>query len=265
MTDHRFVEINGLRLHMLDYGGDGRPIVCLHGVTGHAWMWHDVAPALTHLGRVVAVDMRGHGDSQWSRDLAYETSDHVADVRGLLDMIGTRPVDLVGLSWGGLVAMSVAAADPAAVRKLAIVDVPPSFGQAPEDVPPRPATFQTHAEAVGWERQANPNAADAMIEVMAAYGTRPAEGGTLGRKHDPSFLSRWPFRAGDHWDEWRSLEMPTLLVHGEKSFVLSADVAQQMVESLPGVTFARAPDAGHLVPVENPAFLAKVLAEFLAS
>jgi pimeloyl-ACP methyl ester carboxylesterase len=259
---HGFVISDGLRVHYLDFGGSGPPIVCLHGVTGHAWMWRGVAPAMAGLGRVIAVDMRGHGDSQWSGSEDYATEDHLRDLRQILDVLGAEPVVLVGLSWGGLVAIAMATVDPERVRRLAIVDVPPSFTQGEMEVMPRPYVFSTHEEAMAWEQEANPRAPEDMIEAMARFGTRPGEGG-LVRKHDPFFLRRWPFRSDDRWSELDRLSQPTLLVHGEASFVLSGEVAGRMAERIPDVRLVHVPDSGHLVPVERPDALAEELTGFL--
>ena len=260
---HGFIQAGGLRLHHLDFGGTGRPIVCLHGVCGHAWMWHDVAPRLTGLGRVSALDMRGHGDSQWSPAGEYTTEDHETDLEAVLDVLGREEVDLVGLSWGGLVSMSYAARNPGSVRRLVIIDVPPSFTQSDTDLLPRPAAFASHAEAVEWERGANPRASEEMIQVMARFGTRPAEGG-LARKHDHYFLQRWPFRLDNHWAELASLDLPILLVHAEQSYVLSAEVAGRMAEAIRKGKLVGVQNSGHHVPVENPAALAEALTDFLS-
>jgi pimeloyl-ACP methyl ester carboxylesterase len=260
---HGFLDADGLRLHYVEFGGTGRPILCLHGVCGHAWMWHDVAGSLSDLGRVVSVDMRGHGDSQWSPDGDYTTEHHAEDLERLIETLDAPEVDLVGLSWGGLAALSYTARHPEGVRRLAIIDVPPSFAQSETDLLPRPYVFGSQAEAFEWERNANPHASDDMIRILSFFGTRPAEGG-LARKHDPYFLERWPFRSDDHWAELGSVEVPLLLVHAEQSYVLAADVAERMAGVLRNGRLVRVPDSGHHVPVENPAALARALGEFLS-
>jgi pimeloyl-ACP methyl ester carboxylesterase len=98
---HAFVNANGLRLHHVDFGGSGTPIVLGHGVTGHAWVWSGVADRLVEVGRVVSLDYRGFGDSQWSAEQAYTTGDHLADLEAVIGSLGASEVDLVGSSWGG--------------------------------------------------------------------------------------------------------------------------------------------------------------------
>lgn len=262
-VDHRFfVTHDGLRLHTLDYGGEGRPIVLVHGVTGHAWLWRDIAAQLSLWGRVIAVDLRGHGDSQWSHAERYGTNDHADDLWAILQAVAGEPADLVGLSWGGLVAMRVAAGAPELIRHLAVIDVPPSFDQSPDDVPDRPYTFDHHGAVVDWERTANPQASDSLVDHLAAHSTRPIEGGCLARKHDPFFSTTWPFRAEDSWNDLRCLQVPTMLVRASDSMVLSQDVFDAMGEALPSARRETVSKSGHLVPVENPHELADLLGDF---
>lgn len=263
-VQHAFADVSGLRLHRLEFGGSGQPILCLHGVTGHAWVWHDVAGHLLPVGRVVSLDLRGYGDSQWSADRAYSTEDHVGDLEGLAESLGLGSVDLAGSSWGGLVALAFAARNPGTVRRLALVDVEPSSEQSDTELFPRPRSFASHSEAVEAERKANPHAPDAMIEVMAAMGTYPGADGQLLRKHDPFFFERWPFRSDDRWEELRSLKMPVLVVHAEQSFI-KAEVAERMAKEIPDARLVNIPDSGHVIPVEQPAALGSVLAEFLGA
>ncbi len=262
-VEHRFfVTTDGLRLHTLDYGGAGRPIVLVHGVTGHAWLWRDLAAQLSLWGRVIAVDLRGHGDSQWSDDERYGTNDHADDLWAILQTVAGEPADLVGLSWGGLVAMRVAAGAPELVRHLAVLDVPPSFDQAVDDVPERPYTFDHHAAVLEWERNANPRATDSLVDHLAAHSTRPIEGGRLARKHDPFFLRTWPFRAEDSWNDLRCLRVPTMLVRAADSPVLSETVFEAMGEALPAARRETVQRSGHLIPVENPLELVELLGDF---
>lgn len=259
---HGFVEANGLRLHHVDFGGSGTPIVLQHGSTGHAWVWSGVADRLTEVGRVVSLDYRGFGDSQWSSDHAYTTDDLVADLEAVIDPLGASQVDLVGSSWGGLVSIAYAARHPGAVRRLALVDVAPSSTQGEDEVPPMAYDFADHAEVVAAERAANPNAPDEMIEIAATHGTRPGDGGRLYRKRDPYLMTRWPFRADDRWEELAGLDLPVLVVHAAQSFI-PAEVAERVAKETGG-TLVEIDRSGHVVPLENPSALADALVSFLS-
>jgi pimeloyl-ACP methyl ester carboxylesterase len=259
----RFLQANGLRLHYVDFGGDGRPIVLQHGVTGHAWVWGGVAESLTSLGRVVALDYRGFGDSQWAASGDYSTDDLAADLGALVSELGADEVDLVGSSWGGLVSIAYADANPDRVRRLALVDVPISSTQAEEEVPPMTYDFANHEEVVAAERGAHPNAPDELIELAATRGTRPGEEGRLYRKRDPVFMRRWPFRADDRWSQLASLQMPVLVVHAANSFI-PAEVAERMDTTAAQSSLVEIARSGHVVPMENPSALAEALVEFLS-
>ena len=261
-VEHRYIEVNGLRLHAVDFGGSGPPIVCLHGATGHAWMWRGVAGVLDGRRRILAVDLRGHGDSQWPENEAYETSDLARDLVGAIET-SPEPVDVVGASWGGLIALSASIQAPQLMRRLVMVDVPPSFASGTADLREEPAEFKDHAAAVAWERHANPRASDATVETLAALGTRPGSQGRLVRKHDPYFGWRWPFRADDHWAALAATTVPTLLVRGEHSPVLSPEVFDKMATAQPAAQRVVVAGSGHLVPLDNPAGMAQVIVEFL--
>jgi pimeloyl-ACP methyl ester carboxylesterase len=265
LVRHGWVDVGGLRLHHLVWNrgiGAGRPLVCLHGVTGQAWAWAAFASELTDRP-VIALDLRGHGDSSWAAD--YATFTHAADTRAVLDALSLGPVDLVGLSWGGLIAAAVAASSPALVARLVMIDVPPSFDQPADSPPPRPADFASHAEVVAFERESNRHADPVTIETVAFGGVRPGPAGRLVRKHDEVFLKRWPFRDEDHWSLLPRLTMPTLVVRAADSPVLSAEVANRMVEAMPHAERVDIGPSGHLVPIDAPGPLAAAVARFTAT
>jgi pimeloyl-ACP methyl ester carboxylesterase len=238
-VDHVYAEANGLRLHRLEFGGAGRAILLVHGVGGGAWVWREVAPRLTPLGRVVAPDLRGYGESQWSATGAYATDDHVDDL------------------------LALAARAPERVRRLAIVDIAPSSPLGEREVLPLPLVCADHARALEAERALAPRAADEVLAAVAALQTRPGEDGRLVRKLDPFFAERWPFRADDRWAELAALSCPVLVVRGADSPVLSREEADRMHDH-DHVRLVELPGCGHLVPLERPAELAAALTEFLA-
>jgi len=118
----RAVPGDGVALHARDWGGGGRPVVLLHGLASNARIWDGVAPRLAGAGlRVVALDLRGHGDSDQPSDgYGFETVGR--DLEAALAALGlARPV-LAGHSWGASVALEYAAGRPGAVAGLALVD-----------------------------------------------------------------------------------------------------------------------------------------------
>ncbi|MGE0881305.1 MAG: alpha/beta fold hydrolase [Acidimicrobiia bacterium] len=261
---HGTVSANGLRLHVADYGGTGELILLVHGVTGHHAIWNAVAPALTTYGHVVAVDMRGHGDSQWSTEAAYSTADHASDLVAVAGVIGDpyQTVTVIGSSWGALVALAVALEAPDRIARIALVDIEPSFALAPEAVPERPRAFASHAEVIAFLRLQHPNASDALLDVVAANAARPAAGG-LVPKHDPLFFTRWPFRAENWWPELSRVGASVLVVHAAESFI-RRETSEKMAAALPRAVHVEITPSTHVIPVDAPDLLLAELAWWLA-
>ena len=133
-----FVDLNGLSFHYRDWGGQGRPLVLLHGLASNAHFWDLAAPYLTHDHRVVALDQRGHGASAKTED-GYDFPTVATDVASFIRSLGMdRPI-LVGHSWGGNVGVQVAADNPHLLEGLVCIDggtIEPSA--APEALGRRP-------------------------------------------------------------------------------------------------------------------------------
>ncbi len=263
MAHDGFATVNGLRLHYVDFGGGGRPTVAIHGITSAGWSFADVANGLQGVARLIAPDTRGHGDSQWSAGAAYGSEAAATDVIGVMDALGLGEVDLIGHSWGGLIALTVAALAGSRIRRLVMIDIAPSSTVKPEDVPPRPLGFDTWDEALAHERTRNPRASDSTFTTLVDRTYRPGEGGRFVRKVDPSFLSRWQFRSEDHWDKLGRLSQPTLLVRAAQSTALADDVGARIVSSLKQGQLVTVPDTGHSIHIENPAGLVAVVKPFL--
>lgn len=259
------VFVNGAagRLHVRDFGGDGPTVVALHGVTGGTFLWDGVAAELTGQARLVAMDFRGHGLSDWSAERDYTTDAYAADLEAVLDALGSgTPPILMGSSWGALAMMRVAARRPDAGSALIVVDVEPSFEAGPADVHPRPYRFDSIGDVEAWERKANPGAPDAALRAFARGSVVATEDGTLLRRHDPFFLTRWPFREDDLWEEIGRIAAPTLVIHGARSFVREA-VCRRMAGSFANGEFAQVEDAGHLVPLEQPGRVAALARDWI--
>ncbi len=260
---HVFTVVDGRRLHHLDYGGEGPPIVLVHGVLGNAWMWSGVAGRLTGHGRVIALDLRGYGDSQWSVEGADPTTAHASDLAGLADAHGWPSITLVGFSLGGLVGLALWELRPELVTRLVMVDLAPSSTRTETDVQPIPMTVAGHAEAVAVERAGLPHTSDELVEVMAGHGWRPGTDGMLVRKHHPGIASRWRFRSEDWWHTVDRFEPPLLFVHAPDSPVCPPAEAGAVAERARRGHMVAVSGSGHLIPLEQPdAFVAHVI-EFL--
>ena len=260
-----------LRLHHLVFtaadaaglASPREPVVLVHGVTGHAAAWSGVAPLLLGSCEPIAVDLRGHGASQWSPAHDYATTTHARDLLVVIDALERPAVTMVGSSWGALVSLAFAAANPSRVKRLVLVDIEPSFTQSETDVAPRPHSFATSADVLAFERARNPNAPDEVLATVAAASVRPGASG-LEPYFDPWFYERWPFRNDDWWPTLREVTAPTLVVHAGQSFV-RGEVTAQMAELLPNGRHTEIASSTHVVPVDAPGELARTILDFIAA
>ena len=122
----RYLKINGLRLHYLDWENHGcQTILLLHGFMAHAHVWDDFVLNFQSYYRVIALDQRGHGESQWSGDMAYTLDDHFSDIAHFIEILDLNDLILIGHSMGGRHALFCAACVPHKVDRLILVDARP--------------------------------------------------------------------------------------------------------------------------------------------
>lgn len=259
---HVFTVVDGLRLHHLDYGGDGPTIALIHGVLGNAWMWHGIAGRLTAHGRVVAIDLRGYGDSQWPPDGGEPTTAYAADVDTLAENHGWGDLKVIGFSLGGLVGLALWDREPARVDRLIMVDLPPASKKDEDDVPPIQMAVPTRAAAVEAERRSLPHAPDDLVAVMADHGYRPGSEG-LVRKHHPSIAERWRFRSENWWHVVERFDRPLLFVNAPDGGVCSPEDAAAVASRAHSGSVATIRESGHLIPLEQPAKFGDVAVDFL--
>ena len=117
----KYANVNGLQFHYRDWGGRGMPMLLLHGLASHSGIWNLVAPILARRARVVALDLRGHGASA-KPDSGYDFDTVARDVVGFCRIIGLRNPLVAGHSWGGNVAVHLAANYPGEFFRLVMVD-----------------------------------------------------------------------------------------------------------------------------------------------
>ncbi|HEX5595570.1 MAG TPA: alpha/beta hydrolase [Micromonosporaceae bacterium] len=262
-VSHEWVTVDNDVIHLLDFGGPGQPVLFLHGVGGSAWTWAPVADQLHGAVRMIAVDLPGWGESRWRADFDYTSHSLAAPLADVVAAITPDPIDVVGFSWGGLIGLALAAQAPAAVRRLAMIDIPPATPLSDTDIPQLPTTFPDLEAAVAASRALAPRATEQVLRRDAAHGVRPTPGGGYQKKIDPRLVQRWPFRNDNLWPELAAFTGELLIVRAEQSQTLNAEVAAQMATTAHSATLHTIPDSGHLIPLERPAELAGTLRSFL--
>jgi pimeloyl-ACP methyl ester carboxylesterase len=261
----RSVSVNGLRFHVLDWGGEGRtPLLLLHGFTGHAHAWDTLAIALQPHFHVYALDQRGHGDSDPAT--VYGPIAAFDDLDGVVDQLGLAPAVMVGLSMGGRNAIYFTAKRPDAVQKLVILDIGPEISkrasQAPPG-PPEPEFWDSIEQAAQHLLRGNPYPGIHYYRWVAASSLRQRPDGRLVWAWHPSVKALRSTVEVDWWGLLRSIPVPTLVLRGEESPILDRDVAEKMARELPKGAFVEIPRAVHTLHEDNPDAVLAALRSFL--
>src|SRR6266436_64412 len=153
--------VNGLSLHYLEWGAAAAPpIVCVHGYTGSADAFNALARHLQNHYRILALDVRGHGESAWSPTDAYSYADQAGDLAEFADRLGLDKFVLIGTSMGGIIAMAYAAAHAERLLGLVINDIGPDVEAGSQRITglvgSRPDEFATLEEAMAYRRSVSP-------------------------------------------------------------------------------------------------------------
>jgi pimeloyl-ACP methyl ester carboxylesterase len=255
------IVLRQLRFHFLEWGAlDAPPVVLLHGGHQSAHSWDLVSLHLAQRYRVLALDQRGHGDSEWARDAEYANQTMSLDAEAFITTLGLdRPV-LIGHSMGGRNAMLLAHRNAALLRGLVIVDVGPELSdkgrQAIAGFVRANQEFDDLEHFVQSVRQYDPYRSREHIERTVKYNMLQRADGKFISKCDynPRRLGLSPGRGPQDnltLDHVRGFALPVLLVRGGNSTILEADAAERFRDALPQGRLVTVPDAGHNVHGQN--------------
>lgn len=270
--ESKFLTVNGLRLHYLDWGNpDAPPLVFVHGYTSSAEAFSAPARRFRDRLRIIATDVRGHGQSAWSSDGAYQYSDQVGDLEGIVDQLGLKRFILVGTSMGGIISMAYAGAHPERLARLVINDIGPDVEVAgsqriAQSVSARPTEFGSFEEAVAFGKEARPLIAilseDEQQEFVGSHVRQTSDGRWVWRMDLATYIQTQRTRP-NLWPALQGLPCPALVVWGMNSDVLSEGQANRMEAVLPRGELVAVPGVGHAPTLMEPVALA-ALERFLA-
>lgn len=269
------IVLRQMRFHFLEWGRPDAPtIVLLHGGHQSAHSWDLVSLSLAQKYRVLALDQRGHGDSEWARDVEYGNHTMSLDAEAFMQAMGLDKPTLIGHSMGGRNSMLLAKRAHAMLRALVIVDVGPEvsdrgraaimgFVQGNQE-------FDDLDHFVANVQKYDPYRTRAHIERTVKYN--------LLQRADGKFISKCdynPRRLGIvrgtgplesiTLDDARGFDLPTLLIRGENSNILEADAAERFAAALPRGTLVTVPNCGHNVHGQNTKGFLEALGAFLAA
>jgi pimeloyl-ACP methyl ester carboxylesterase len=272
----KFLTVNGLRLRCLEWGRPGGlPVVCVHDYTSSAEAFNAVARRLQDRAHIIAMDVRGHGESARSPGGAYQYADQASDLAAVVDALGIERFVLIGTSMGGVIAMVYAAQHADRLRGLVLNDIGPEVEAGSTRITgmvgSRPADFASLEEAMEYRRQTSPITAARPLEDQeeTARGMlRERPDGRWAWKMDPAYIEQRIARGAPArpplWPALERLPCPTQVIWGTDSDVLSEAQAKRMVTALPKGELVAVPGVGHAPTLVEPAVLA-ALERFLAA
>ena len=237
-----------MRLHVHEWGAaDGQPLLCLHGVTSHAVRFRRLAQERFAAFRVIAADLRGHGASGWEPPWALET--HVADLIETMDSLDLERVDIVGHSFGGRIALELAAQHPGRVSSLVLYDpavwVPPPIALEHAEDLRADQSFASIEEAVDARLALNPKAPRAFLEEELPDHLRLMDDGRWRYRYAPTAaiaaygeMAKPPPLA--------DVQAPTLLIRALDANVAPEAIAEMCRDTMSDCTVVTVPN-GHNV------------------
>lgn len=278
--DTRTVETpSGVILAVDERPGDGPPVVLAHGGGQTRHSWGGTASALaTHGHRVVSMDLRGHGDSQWAADGDYSMGAYAADALAVIEWIG-EPVAWVGASLGGMTGLHAIHAAPGQFSSLTLVDITPR--PAAKGVS-RILEFMADRAEEGFATL--DEAADAIAEYQP-HRPRPTDLSGLAKNlrerdgrwfwhWDPAFLSDRAAPGSEHARDQhhdqleamaRKMTLPTLLIRGQLSDLVTQSEVDAFVDMVPHARYVDVKDAAHMIAGDKNDVFTDAVVGFLAS
>jgi len=257
-----------LRLHYVDWGNEGAPaLLLIHGGRDHCRNWDWVAERLRHKYHIIAPDLRGHGDSEWSTGGGYNEVNYVYDIAQLVLQKQMSPVTIIAHSLGGSIAILYSGLFPETVKKVVAIE---GLGPSPEmmqrmqsttidqrvrgwiqmrrDTAGRvPRKYATIDDALARMKEENKHLNDEQARHLTLHGAVQNEDGTYSWKFDnlvrfgggPDRLSM-----DEQHHIWSCITAPVLLVRGTESWA-SDPVADGRISHFKNATLANIEKAGH--------------------
>ena len=265
----RFINVNGLRLHFLDWGTETKPpLILLHGIGRVAHTFDHLAAHFSKDYHVIAVDMRGHGDSGWSADGAYLVEDYVKDIEGLATQLQLRNIVIWGNSTGGRVAQVFAGMHPDLVAAVISEDVGP---ERPREIADSGTNRMRQEDETGWASEdellaqlktSNSRTNPDVLAAYVKYGSKRRPDGRVIWKRDPKIANG--FVPTELWRFVREIKAPIIYVLGGRSTIVPAATQQELKRALPQVQIVTLPGLGHYPSEENTKDFLETVDRFLA-
>jgi pimeloyl-ACP methyl ester carboxylesterase len=265
----RYLEVNGLRLHYLDWGSPTKPpFIMLHGISRVAHQFDHIAPHFAVDYHVIAIDMRGHGDSAWSPEGAYVVEDYEKDLEAFVTKLDLHNLTLLGNSTGGRVVQVYAGLHPERVARIVVEDVGPERTNEIASA----FTRQVENEANGWAsedelvaflKKSNAKTPEPILRAYAHFASKPRADGRIVWKRDPNLAKG--FVPTELWRFVSQIKCPVIYILGGASRIVPPETQQKLKETLPQVEIVVLPGLGHYPDQEATADFLPIVDSFLAA
>jgi len=266
--EHRFVVVNDVRLRYLEWKGPkSATMVLLHGIGDNSHIWDHFSRSINGAVRIIAIDQRGHGESDWAVPPAYRFDDYVADLAGVVKILMLEHIVLMGHSMGALHATRFAAHYPDRVAGLIHADIEPC--------PPAwnknyltglynnlPVSYPTVDAYVDQMQNDSPYADRELLRRFASHALRQGDNGTFTCLCDREVFAHFDPRY-DLRHCLRQINCPTLVVRGEESAVMPREAAENMCREIPKGRLTEVPRAKHPMHTDNPSAFEEAVRTFL--
>ena len=263
----RALEVNGLCLRLWEWGGSGPPALLLHSLAAHSHWWDWAAPLLATRFSVMALDLRGHGESSWAEPAAYHASDYAGDIVAVLDHLAWEAPLVIGHSLGGYVGAWLAAHHADRVGALVIADTMTQWSEE------ETAWALRQSERPGPEF-ANPGEAGARYRLSPPETAATAE--RLRHLGEAAVVERaagvWQYAFDrkvfaqarpDAWPILPRIACPTLVVRGEGSGIMDRAAMLRVATTVPRGQFAELEGAWHHLVLDDPARFVSLVTDWV--
>jgi pimeloyl-ACP methyl ester carboxylesterase len=272
-----FVNVNGIRLHTLDWGGDGAPIVILHATGFLGRIYRPLAARLRAIGHVYSYDQRGHGDSSAAPTGEYTWDGTMRDLEGFITAMGWSNVRAVGHSAGATAIGSLACERPDLISRTVLLE--PVIFESPtapelgwrnpfiertlkrrrifDSVEAMFSNFENKPPYNTWQRE--------ILHDYCEFGTRPTSDGKRELKCAPEVEAKFYETAPlfDGLGRILRCDVPLLVMFGARGDSLGASLSGKVAEQIKNGRVIDVADTGHFMPMEKPEFAAESAVEFL--
>ena len=272
VPENKSLVANGLKFHYMEWGNPSNPtMIFLHGFAQQCHSWDFVALAFADRYHIIALDQRGHGDSDWAPDGDYSPETQQKDIEAFVDTLAISQFILMGLSMGGRNSFTYSANNPSRVTALIIVDA------GPENVRAGTQNIRNFVE-----QEDELDSIDAFVDRVIKYNPRrdpiQIRGSIINNlkelpdgkwtwKYDKAIRTPTPqnlsWTSEQAWECIHRIGCPTLVVRGERSDLFREETMNQMRLTIPDCTTVTIPRAGHLVQGDNPVDFVSAVMDFL--